>query len=69
MDCRKLGLNDDELQKFFMSEAKLWLDEGVKFGVEGSGYMRLNAACPRKTLTTALERIEAAVKARRENAA
>lgn len=69
MDCRKLGLNDDELQKFFMSEAKLWLDEVVKFGVEGSGYMRLNAACPRKTLTTALERIEAAVKARRENAA
>ena len=44
-----------------LKEAKVWLNEGIMFGSGGSGFVRLNFACPRATLTEALQRIEHAV--------
>lgn len=61
LDCRKLGMNDAELKEFFLKKAKLWLDEGTMFGNGGSGFMRINIACPKLLLTEALTRIENAL--------
>jgi len=40
-----------------LEEAKVYLDEGYIFGVEGEGFERVNLACPRSVLVEALERI------------
>ncbi len=61
LDCRGLGLSDADLGTLFMDKAKLYLDEGHIFGPEGSGFMRLNVACPRSILDTALERLRQAI--------
>ena len=39
----------------------LWLDSGAIFGPVGEGFQRFNVACPRATLTKALEQLETAV--------
>ncbi len=57
LDCRGMGLDDIALGEFFTRRAGVWLDEGTKFGLQGSGYMRMNLACPRDTLLQALGRI------------
>lgn len=64
LDCRALGLNDSQLQNLVEQKAKLWLDDGYIFGAGGSGFERINIACPKATLKTALERLKEAVKAR-----
>jgi cystathionine beta-lyase len=67
IDCRSLGLGDDALKEFFFKEARLWLDDGKKFGSGGSGFMRMNLACPKSIVMEALDRLEKAVRARRNN--
>lgn len=62
IDFRALGLSAGELDDLIIHKAGLWLDSGAIFGVAGEGFQRINAACPRVTLKTALERIETAVK-------
>lgn len=61
LDCRDLGLSNDELWKFMIKEAGLGLNAGKDFSPSLSGYMRLNAACPRSTLKKALAQLEKAV--------
>ena len=43
-------------------KAGLGLNEGHYFGRSLSGFMRLNAACPRSVLQKAMEQLEDAVK-------
>jgi cystathionine beta-lyase len=62
VDCTALGMDDEELHTWMLQKAKLWLDDGVMFGVEGSMFMRFNIACPRSMLKDGLERLEKAVK-------
>ena len=62
IDFRALGLSVRELDDLIIHKAGLWLDSGAIFGAAGEGFQRINVACPRVTLQTALERIEAAVK-------
>ena len=61
LDCRGLGMSDDELDHFIVSEAKLWLDKGTMFGPEGEGFQRINIACPRATLEKAFGQLKCAV--------
>jgi len=63
LDCGALMLDDAALKRFFIEKAGVWLDEGIKFGPEGSGFMRMNLACPRATLDAALDRIRDALEA------
>jgi cystathionine beta-lyase len=37
------------------------LNDGSEFGKGGEGFVRLNFACPRKTLTEALDRMVSAL--------
>ncbi|MGL5436565.1 MAG: MalY/PatB family protein [Lachnospiraceae bacterium] len=61
LDCRELKMNNEELRKFMIEEAGLGLNEGYTFGRSLSGYMRLNAACPRSVLEQSMKQLEAAV--------
>lgn len=61
LDFRELGLSQNELEDLIIGKAKLWLDSGRIFGTAGKGFQRINVACPRKTLTEALTRLENAV--------
>jgi cystathionine beta-lyase len=61
LDCRKLGMTGKELHKFFVFTAGIGMNEGSTFGPGGEGFMRMNIACARKTLTMAMEQIEAAI--------
>lgn len=61
LDCRGLGLDDEQLDDIIVNKAKLWLDTGSIFGEEGNGFQRINIACPRATLEKALLQLEAAI--------
>ena len=61
LDFRALGLSNRELEDLIIHKAGLWLDSGAIFGAAGEGFQRINVACPRVTLQTALEKIETAV--------
>lgn len=62
LDCRGLAMGKEELEDFIVHKAGLWLDGGTMFGESGEGFQRINIACPRSTLTKALEQLEAAYK-------
>ncbi len=61
IDFRGLELNDKELERLIEDRAKLWLDGGIMFGKAGSGFERINIACPRKTLEQAFFQLEQAI--------
>lgn len=61
LDCRELGMDNEELRRFMIEKAGLGLNEGYTFGHSLKGFMRLNAACPRSVLKQAMEQLEAAV--------
>lgn len=61
LDCREMGMDDDQLEDFFVNRAGLGLDAGRMFGPGGEGFMRINVACPRSTLKLALERLKTAL--------
>ena len=61
LDCRGLGKTDEELNRFMIEKAGIGLNAGCDFDRELSGYMRLNAACPRQILEKAMEQLKDAV--------
>ena len=63
LDMRSLGLSDKELKSFMANKAGLWLDDGFIFGKGGSGFQRINAACPRSVLAAAMDKLSNAIAA------
>lgn len=57
LDCRELGMSDDELARFFLHTAKVRLNEGRSYGSGGEQFMRINIGCPRSILMEGLKRI------------
>jgi cystathionine beta-lyase len=62
LDCRNLGLNDEELKDLFFNKAGVILNPGYTFGPGGEGFMRMNIALPREKLKKALNKIKKAIK-------
>ena len=62
LDCRDMGLSQDALNDFFVDKAHLALNNGVAFGEEGEGFMRLNVASPRSILEQAMMQLSDAYK-------
>lgn len=60
LDFREFGLNEDELKKVLVEKAGLGLNSGAMFGAEGVGFQRMNVACPRETVVTALDKLKGA---------
>ena len=61
LDLRQLALSEEEMENLIVKKAGLWLDKGTMFGKAGQGFQRVNVACPRKTLETALIRLKEAI--------
>ena len=61
LDCKGAGIPGNPFD-FFLKDAKVALNDGSDFGRGGEGFVRLNFACPRKTLGEALDRMAAALK-------
>ncbi len=62
LDFRNLEKDHKALEKFMITEAMLFLDEGYIFGDEGKGFERINLACPTKILQGALNRLLEAIR-------
>lgn len=62
LDCRSLRLPQEKLMDFFINHARLALNNGVMFGKEGEGFMRLNVGTPRAVLQKAMGQLEQAWK-------
>lgn len=62
LDFKDLGLSDQELEHLIIRKAGLWLDGGTMFGAGGSGFQRINIACPRSVLQQAMKQLEKAIK-------
>jgi cystathionine beta-lyase len=58
LDFNGLNLSNEKLEELIVKKAGLWLDSGAIFGKAGEGFERINVACPRLTLETALERLK-----------
>lgn len=61
IDTRGLGMTEDALMKILLEKAGVALNRGSDFGAGGTGFLRLNAACPRSVLEKALGRIRSAI--------
>ena len=55
----KLGITEEELEKWFLEKANVSVYMGSVFGNEGRGFIRLNIASPRAMLKEAYERMAA----------
>lgn len=61
VDCRGLERDVAQLKRLMFTEAKVAFSEGSVFGDrEGTGFLRVNCACPRPLLIEALERFVSA---------
>jgi cystathionine beta-lyase len=60
VDFRGTGLDDKELGRRVVTEARIAPSPGTAFGSGGAGHLRFNLALPRPTLLDAIGRIEAA---------
>jgi cystathionine beta-lyase len=57
IDCRSLGLDSQSIAKRLLDEVGLMVNAGTMYGAEGEGFIRINIACPRQTLSVSLERL------------
>ena len=64
LDCRSMGLPQNELMAFFKEKARVIPSDGSSYGSGGEGFVRLNVGCPASVLDEALERIKRAAKER-----
>ncbi len=60
LDCREAGIGPDPCG-FFLKEGRIGLNDGVRFGRGGEGFVRLNFGCPRSVLTEGLDRIRSSL--------
>ena len=61
LDMKNLGMKSKQLREFMTRDARIGCNDGPSFGPGGSGYQRLNFACPRSTLEKALHQLKQAV--------
>ena len=60
IDCRKLGLTDEELKETLVHKGKLALEPGTKYGPGGEGFVRMNIGCSRGILMEGWSRLKQA---------
>ncbi|WP_206460060.1 MalY/PatB family protein [Anaerovorax sp. IOR16] len=61
IDCRGLGLDRQALWRFMIEEAKIGLNNGNDFCRSLDGFMRMNVACSRNVLKSAMQQLKEAV--------
>ncbi len=58
LDCRNLKMDDEQLTKFFEEKVKIKVNMGHTFFEGGSGFIRMNLACPSSIVKEAITRIK-----------
>ena len=58
LDFNGYGLSEEDLWQKMTQEAQLGFNRGKDFGIEGSGFFRINLACPRATVEEAMRRLK-----------
>ena len=58
LDCRALGLTQEELMKLFNDDAGVVVNNGASYGSGGEGFVRLNIGCPHLVVEEAFLRLE-----------
>ena len=61
LDCRRARIPGGDPHAFFLRQARVALNNGLDFGVDGAGFVRLNFACPKVRLINALDRMRDAL--------
>jgi cystathionine beta-lyase len=64
LDCRALGLPNDDPYTFFLERGRVAFNDGNLFGPGGRGFVRVNFASPRAMLADGLERMRKALATR-----
>ncbi|MBQ2088354.1 MAG: pyridoxal phosphate-dependent aminotransferase [Selenomonas sp.] len=64
LDFSAYGFSVEELEKFMLDKAGVWLNQGYIFGKAGQGFVRLNLACSRLVLKRALTQLTEALRKR-----
>jgi cysteine-S-conjugate beta-lyase len=67
LNFKSLKLSDKDLKLLIIDKAHLGLNDGPSFGPGGSGFQRINIACPRSVLQTALENLKLAIQSTVQN--
>lgn len=57
IDCRAAGTGSERLAERLLDQGRLMVSPGTLYGPGGEGFIRLNIACPQKTLAEGLERL------------
>ena len=58
IDISRLGRTSHDVASHLRATTGLYLTEGIHYGRDGDGFLRLNIACPRVTLEDGLERLK-----------
>lgn len=62
LDCSLLGMDENQLEEFFLKEAGVALNKGIGYGDAGKQFMRINIACPKSLLEKGIQQILSALK-------
>lgn len=62
VDCSALGRSSVEIVEDLYQHHGVWLNDGVMYGENKGSFVRINIACPRKTLEEGLHRIARALR-------
>lgn len=57
IDCEALGLSADQINDFFIQDAKVGLNRGSSYGTAGEQFMRMNIASPKELIIEGTNRI------------
>lgn len=57
LDIRKSRLTSGEFRRKLLTERKLWLNPGTKYGDDGEGFVRINLATPHSIIKDSTERL------------
>lgn len=62
VDCRRPGMDNDELKQWFIRKVGIIPNDGAAFGNVGTGFIRLNFATQHANIREAVKRIQKAVR-------
>ncbi len=57
LDCRAFGSQATTFAERALEEERLWINSGAMYGQAGTGFLRINIACPRVLLVDGLSRL------------
>ena len=66
IDCRRLPKGGSDFAAFLRKETGLFLTKGQVYGKAGTGFVRMNIACPREMVEDGLNRLSEGVRKYRE---